>query len=340
MSKFLKTCVVTCLLATPGFADSLGLGRVALDEEVAAWNIDVRPDGQGLPEGRGDVLTGEQVFTESCAVCHGDFGEAVGRWPALAGGFDTLTDDRPVKTIGSYWPYLSTVFDYVNRAMPFGNAQSLEADEVYAITAYILYLNDQVDDDFELSSSNFASVTLPNQDNFFLDDRAQVELTAFAQEPCMTDCKADVKITKHALVLDVTPETEEAEDTEAEIAEAPVEVAVLTQSVALDPVRVAAGEKIFRKCKSCHQVGEGANNKSGPQLNNLLGRVAGEIEGFKYSNAMSEAGEEGLIWTDETLTGFLAKPRAYLKGTKMSFSGLKKEDELLSVVEYLKSFGG
>jgi cytochrome c len=71
-----------------------------------------------------------------------------------------------------------------------------------------------------------------------------------------------------------------------------------------------------------------------------LGRVAGEIEGFKYSNAMSEAGEEGLIWTDETLTGFLAKPRAYLKGTKMSFSGLKKEDELLSVVEYLKSFGG
>ncbi|MGB0903558.1 MAG: c-type cytochrome, partial [Mangrovicoccus sp.] len=122
-----------------------GLGRAALPEEIASWDIDVRPDGQGLPEGKGDVWTGEEIFADNCAMCHGDFGEAVGRWPVLAGGQGTLTDDRPVKTIGSYWPYLSTVFDYVNRAMPFGNAQSLSPDEVYAITAYLLYLNDIVD---------------------------------------------------------------------------------------------------------------------------------------------------------------------------------------------------
>ena len=80
---------------------------------------------------------------------------------------DSLTNDRPVKTIGSYWPYLSTVWDYVHRAMPFGDAQSLTDDEVYAITAYLLYLNDLVDEDFELSNENFAEVRLPNEDKFF-----------------------------------------------------------------------------------------------------------------------------------------------------------------------------
>lgn len=118
-----------------------GLGREALPEEIAAWDIDVRPDGAGLPEDSGDVWTGEQIFLEQCAVCHGDFAEGVGRWPVLAGGEGTLTNARPVKTIGSYWPYLSTVFDYFHRAMPFGYAQSLEPDEVYAIIAYLLYSN-------------------------------------------------------------------------------------------------------------------------------------------------------------------------------------------------------
>jgi mono/diheme cytochrome c family protein len=189
---------------------AFGLGRKALPEEIAAWDIDIRPDGTGLPEGSGTVAQGEPIYTDNCAVCHGDFGEGAGRWPVLAGGQDTLRNDRPEKTIGSYWPYLSTVFDYVRRAMPFGNARSLSDDDVYALTAYLLYLNDVVDDEeFELSKENFASVRLPNEANFIPDDRASEPHYAESVEPCMTECKpGPVEITARARVIDVTPEGE------------------------------------------------------------------------------------------------------------------------------------
>lgn len=186
----------------------LGLGRTATEEEVAAWDIDVRPDGLGLPDGRGTVADGMTIYDENCAACHGDFGEAIDRWPVLAGGQGTLRDDRPQKTIGSYWPYLSTVYDYVRRAMPFGNARSLSDDDVYALTAYLLYLNDIVaDEDFELSKENFSSIKLPNEANFVDDDRMAEPHYANKAEPCMSDCKpGKAEITMHAEVLDVTPE--------------------------------------------------------------------------------------------------------------------------------------
>lgn len=189
------------------------LGRAATPEEIAAWDIDVRPDGKGLPEGQGTVAEGEKLFTDFCAVCHGDFGEGRDRWPVLAGGQDTLKAERPVKTIGSYWPYLSTVYDYVRRAMPFGDARSLSDDDVYAITAYLLYLNDVVTDEaFELSKENFTSIQLPNEANFFMDDRAEEAHYAVKDEPCMTDCKpGPVTITQRARVLDVTPDSENDE---------------------------------------------------------------------------------------------------------------------------------
>ncbi|MBY8977678.1 cytochrome c [Rhodobacteraceae bacterium NNCM2] len=205
MSRFLEAALALFLLAGTAEAGPLGLGRAATPEEIAAWDIDVRPDGAGLPEGRGDVATGEEIFAEKCAYCHGDFGEGVDRWPVLAGGQGTLTSERPVKTIGSYWPYLSTVWDYVNRAMPFGEAQSLSHDEVYAITAYLLYANDLVDDEFELSRENFTEVRLPNEENFFADDRTESPVFT-AREVCMTDCKPAAEITARARVLDVTPE--------------------------------------------------------------------------------------------------------------------------------------
>jgi len=183
------------------------LGRSATAEEISAWDIDVRPDGVGLPEGRGTVADGEVLFTERCASCHGDFGEGIGRWPVLAGGQGTLTADRPEKTIGSYWPYLSTVYDYIRRAMPFGDSRSLGDDDVYAITAYLLYMNDVVTDDtFELSRDNFATVKLPNEANFIADDRTRESHYATKSEPCMSDCKPAAKITMRARVLDVTPE--------------------------------------------------------------------------------------------------------------------------------------
>ena len=201
MWKFLSLFM---MLSTPLAAQNIG--RIATPDEVAAWNIDIRPDGLGLPEGAGTVATGEGVFEAKCATCHGDFGEGVGRWPPLAGGFDTLNSERPIKTVGSFWPYLSTVWDYVNRAMPFGDAQSLSPDEVYALTAYIMYLNEIVDDeDFELSKANFLDHPLGNEANFYPDDRPTTEYPLFT-EACMTDCKTFAEITKHASGADVTPE--------------------------------------------------------------------------------------------------------------------------------------
>src|SRR3954454_9767477 len=121
------------------------IGEPATAEMIAGWDIDVRPDGQGLPPGKGGVKGGEQVYVGKCAACHGEFGESAGRWPQVAGGQGTLAADDPIKTVGSYFAHLSTVFDYVRHAMPFGDAQSLTNDELYAVTAYMLFLNDIVD---------------------------------------------------------------------------------------------------------------------------------------------------------------------------------------------------
>ncbi len=160
-----------------------------------------------------------------------------------------------------------------------------------------------------------------------------------------------MKITMHASVLDVTPETEEdaaadtapaAEQTAAAEPAAPAEPAAeaAPAAAAPDPELVAAGEKVFKKCKACHQIGEGAKNKVGPELNGVLGRTAGGLpEGFKYSNPMNAAGEGGLVWTDATLAEFLTNPRNYIKGTKMTFAGLKKDDDIKAITAYLASFG-
>lgn len=357
MSKFLKFTLVTgfalSATATALWAGEYGLGRPALPEEIAAWDVKVMPDGRGLPEGSGDVWTGDEVFGEHCAVCHGDFAEGIGNWPKLAGGADTLDREDPLKTVGSYWPYLSTVFDYVYRSMPFGNAQSLTPDEVYAIVAYILYSNNLVDDDFELSHENFTEVELPNAAGFIVDDRAVTEYAIWHGEPCMQNCKESVEVTMRATVLDVTPQ-EEGATQEASAAEpvaepdqaaatdaAPAEEAqpaATSEVAAIDPALIAAGEKVFKKCSACHQVGDGASNRVGPILNDVMGRPAGSVEGFKYSDVLQSMAADGLVWTDETMTAFLANPRSFMKGTKMSFAGLKKDDELAAISAYLSSF--
>ena len=185
----------------------VNLGRPALPQEVAAWDIDVRPDGMGLPAGKGSVKQGEEIFLERCAACHGEFGEGAGRWPVLAGGHGSLKSDNPEKTLGSFWPNLSTAWDYIFRAMPFGNGQSLTPDETYAVTAYLLNLNDLVKDDFELSKENFASVKLPNVENFYDDDRETSEKAFWKKNPCMTNCNPEpAKVTGRARVIDVTPD--------------------------------------------------------------------------------------------------------------------------------------
>ncbi|MDH3264880.1 MAG: cytochrome c, partial [Paracoccaceae bacterium] len=212
MSKCRNVLIWTALataLAAPAMAERLGIGRPALPEEIAAWDVNVTPDGEGLPPGGMSVEDGEQVFLDNCASCHGDFAEGLGNWPPLAGGRGTLTDRRPVKTVGSFWPYVSTVWDYVHRSMPFGSAQTITADEAYGITAYILYSEGLVDYDFELTGENFTEVRLPNEDGFYVDDREETEFPVFTAAPCMTDCKAEVEITLKASDLKVTPTNEE-----------------------------------------------------------------------------------------------------------------------------------
>ena len=185
----------------------LGLGRKALDEEITAWDLEIAPAGTGLPVGSGSVSYGEEIFSEQCGACHGDFAEGVDRWPELAGGEGTLADDDPLKTVGSYWPYLSTAWDYIHMSMPFGDAQSLSDDDVYAMLAYILYSNDIIDEeDFVLSNENFLDVEMPNAEGFIIDDRDMTEYPVFSQDPCMEDCKVNVEVTMRARVLDVTPE--------------------------------------------------------------------------------------------------------------------------------------
>jgi cytochrome c len=215
MSKYPSLLVALALaivIATPTLAGKkLGLGREATPQEVAAWDIDVRPDGLGLPKGKGTVAQGEEIFQAQCAVCHGEFGEGKDRWPAIAGGLGSLKNDRPDKTVGSFWPYPTIVFDYVRRAMPFGNAQSLSPDELYALTAYILFLNDVTKDPkLELNEGNLAKVKMPNAATFHDDDREKTEKSFWNKQPCMKDCKKTVEVLGRARVLDVTPESKTA----------------------------------------------------------------------------------------------------------------------------------
>ena len=210
-----------------------GYGKDASAEEIAGWDIDVRPDGQGLPPGGATAEDGEMLYEDQCAVCHGSFGEGVGRYPILAGGEGTLSEARPERTIGSFWPYASTVWDYIHRAMPYTEPESLTDEEVYAITAYVLYLNDLVEYDFELTQDNLALIEMPNQDGFYLDDRPDV-----ISELCMQDCKDPASIR-------ITSEPPPSETSAPEIA---------TSSA----VEKMPGQSVYEKaCAICHASGIG-----------------------------------------------------------------------------------
>lgn len=304
-----------------------GVGRTPTAEEIQSWDIDVRPDGRGAPEGHGTASVGERVYLVKCASCHGEFGEGGGRYPVLIGGHDTLKDMRPEKTIGSYWPYASTVFDYIKRAMPFGDAQSLTNDEVYALTAYLLFMNDIIDEDFDLTAETLGKVKMPNEANFFMDPRPDAQPKG---DVCMKDCKDKIEVIGRARVLDVTPESGQEE------ASADAEPKVVMG----DP---KAGRTIFNKCKGCHVI-DGPKNRAGPSLQGVFGRVAGTSDGFKYSKDFKAVGETGLVWDMETLSGFLENPKTYLgsiigkskASTRMAFGGLKKEEDVRDLIAYMK----
>jgi S-disulfanyl-L-cysteine oxidoreductase SoxD len=154
------------LLAAPLLAQQgPGLGVPATPEQIAGWDISIGPAGEGLPAGSGNAEAGERVYQQKCLACHGVEGAGQPN-DRLAGGHGTLTDAAPVRTVGSYWPYATTIFDYVRRAMPYQQPQSLTADEVYAVTAYLLYINDIIGPQDEMDAETLPAVVMPNRDNF------------------------------------------------------------------------------------------------------------------------------------------------------------------------------
>ena len=213
--KTIKTGLFVAALLSPVLSASLAvaeerpfnLGQLATAEQVAGWDIDVRPDGLGAPVGAGNAIDGEEVYAERCASCHGDFGEAVDNWPVLVGGEGTLNGHDPVKTTGSYWPYASTMFDYIYRAMPFGEAQSLTHDETYQIVAYLLYMNDIIDDEFELNQENIGTIEMPNRDGFMIPD-PRPDAQPISGVACMKNCDVPTNVIGKARDIDVTPESE------------------------------------------------------------------------------------------------------------------------------------
>jgi S-disulfanyl-L-cysteine oxidoreductase SoxD len=150
-----------------------GLGRPATDQEIQQWNIDVAPTGEGLPLGRGTAKKGAAIFAAHCASCHGPTGKE-GPMDRLVGGAGTLGSSNPVKTIGSYWPYATTVYDYVHRAMPFPAPQSLSSDEVYSVVAWLLYQNGIIAEDTILDAHSLPSIIMPNRNGFVPDPRPDV----------------------------------------------------------------------------------------------------------------------------------------------------------------------
>ncbi|MCK4440462.1 MAG: c-type cytochrome [Sulfurovaceae bacterium] len=195
----------------------INYGRTPTANEIKAWDTDIKPDGTGLPDGKGSVEEGDELYEDNCAVCHGDFGAGGVGYPTLTGGdISSLKNQRtapgmdaPKRTIGTYWPQASTLIWYIRDAMPYAHPKSLTDNELYAITAYLLATNDikvdgkEMGDDFVLSKENFLKIKMPNRNGFYpnIDGKDGVEnVRKFFQNPknfgantirCMKDCKDD-----------------------------------------------------------------------------------------------------------------------------------------------------
>ena len=153
------------------------LGRIATAEEIAAYDISIAPDGEGLPPGGGTAAEGQNIYAIRCAECHGATGRE-GPNDILVGGQGTLASNNPLKTVGSYWPYATTLWDYINRAMPFETPGTLSPNAVYSTVAYVLFLNELVEEGQRLDAVTLPQVRMPNQNGFVLDNRPDVGPTA------------------------------------------------------------------------------------------------------------------------------------------------------------------
>ena len=172
-SHLLAVASVLAVVSNAALAENPNLGRIAAPEEIASWDISIGPDGAGLPPGSGMPKQGKAVYTAKCLVCHGEKGAGKPN-DALVGGRGTLAGDQPpVKTVGSFWPYATTLFDYVRRAMPLNESKSLTNDEVYAVVAYLLQLNGIIGENETINAQILPRVQMPNRDGFMTFSRGK-----------------------------------------------------------------------------------------------------------------------------------------------------------------------
>lgn len=292
-----------------------GFGRAAAPAEIAAWDIDVRPDGHGVPKGRGTVERGQEIYDAQCASCHGTFGES-NSYLALAGGVEKddiktgrasrLTDPEVPRTLGTKLNAATTLFDYIRRAMPWPNPMSLSVDDTYAVSAYVLHLNEIVPADFELNDKNILTVPMPNRNGMTrqhgmgsVDGKPDVQGNL-----CMTNCAAQTRI--------VSELPEHARDAHGKLAQqfrslgplAAVDTPRVAQArgqpvataAAAAPVSVAAGsprELANRNaCMACHGVDQ---KLVGPAFRDVSSKYASRSDAEAYVAGKIKSGGVG-VW--------------------------------------------
>jgi cytochrome c551/c552 len=262
-----------------------GFGKAATPAEIAGWDIDVRPDGTGLPPGRGSAQQGQAIYDEKCASCHGTFGES-NAYLLIAGGVGTLGTDQPVRSTGSKLAYATTLWDYINRAMPFNAPQTLTPDEVYALTAYVLNLNDLLPMDAVLDRESLPKLKLPNRDGFTTahglmarDGKPDTRNTA-----CMRDCVREVRLSSEM--------PDYARDQHGNIAEQSRNLAVASQRGTNAPAAPKAGLDLAKAaaCTACHGVNE---RIVGPGFREIATKYAGDAKAETHLVGKVKAGGAG-----------------------------------------------
>ena len=275
--------------AEPKAAPKFGFGQAPTPEQVAAWDIDVRPDGKGLPPGRGTVAEGQEIYDAKCASCHGTFGESTD-YMAIAGGVGSLKTDQPMRTTGSKLAHATTLWDYINRAMPFTNPKTLTPDEVYALTAYVLHLSDILPADAALDRESLPKLKLPNRDGFttnhgFMrrDGKPDVMNTL-----CMTNCVAEVRLSSeypdyardsHGNLAEQTRDLGPVEGTGASRGTRSAPTASGGAAAAAAPAKAATATSdpaaLVKQagCTACHSV---ASRVVGPGFREIATKYAGD----------------------------------------------------------------
>ncbi len=168
-------CCVGAIAIALAQTSRYNIGTPLTPEEIRSWDISVAPDGTGLPPGHGTAIQGRAVYMAKCAACHGRRGQGSAVMPALVGGRGSLASNDPVPTVGSYWPYATTVWDYIHRAMPYQNPGSLTPNQVYSLTAYILYMNNIVGEHEEVDQRTLPKIKMPNRHGFVPDPRPDLK---------------------------------------------------------------------------------------------------------------------------------------------------------------------